>query len=98
MMKMIENEILLGDRIDHKKMKEMAKIDHSMSHSHSNSVSFILGIMYLHIGRGLYINSNVFNMTLWTSGVIIFIFMVVIAFLGYCLTWGQISFWGSTVI
>ena len=67
-------------------------------YSHSNSVSFILGAMYLHIGRGLYINSNVFNMTLWTSGVIIFIFMVVIAFLGYVLTWGQISFWGSTVI
>ncbi len=38
MMKMIENEILLGDTIDHKKMKEMAKIDHSMSHSHSNSI------------------------------------------------------------
>ena len=38
MMKMIENEILLGDRIDHKKMKEMAKIDHSMAHSHSNSI------------------------------------------------------------
>ena len=38
MMKMIENEILLGDRIDYKKMKEIAKIDHSMSHSHANSV------------------------------------------------------------
>lgn len=67
-------------------------------YSHSNSVSFILGIMYLHIGRGVYIHSNVFNMTLWTSGVIIFLFMVLIAFLGYVLTWGQISFWGSTVI
>ena len=38
MMKLVENEILLGDRIDKKKMKEMAKKDHSMSHSHSNSV------------------------------------------------------------
>jgi len=38
MMKMVENEILLVDRIDKKKMKEMAKKDHSMSHSHSNSV------------------------------------------------------------
>ena len=38
MMKMVENEILLADRIDKKKMKEMAKKDHSMSHSHSNSV------------------------------------------------------------
>ena len=38
MMKLIENEILLGDKIDYKKMKELAKTDHSMSHSHSNSV------------------------------------------------------------
>ena len=38
MMKMVENEILLVDRINKKKMKELSKIDHSMSHSHSNSV------------------------------------------------------------
>ena len=38
MIKMVENQILLGDKIDKKKMKEMAKKDHSMSHSHSNSV------------------------------------------------------------
>ena len=38
MMKMVENEILLADRIDKKKMKEMAKKDHSMGHPHSNSV------------------------------------------------------------
>ena len=38
MMKLVENEILLADKIDKKKMKEMAKKDHSMAHSHSNSV------------------------------------------------------------
>ena len=38
MMKMVENQILLVDKIDKKKMKEMAKKDHSMAHSHSNSV------------------------------------------------------------
>ena len=38
MMKMVENEILLGDKIDIKKMKELSKEDHSMSHSHANSV------------------------------------------------------------
>ena len=38
MMKMVENQILLGDKIDKKKMKEMSKKDHSMGHSHSNSV------------------------------------------------------------
>ena len=38
MMRMVENEILLANRIDKKKMKELSKKDHSMSHSHSNSV------------------------------------------------------------
>ena len=38
MMKMVENQILLADKIDKKKMKEMSKKDHSMAHSHSNSV------------------------------------------------------------
>ena len=38
MMKMVENEILLANKIDRKKMKDMAKEDHSMSHSHANSV------------------------------------------------------------
>ncbi len=38
MEKLVENEILLGDKIDMKKMKEMSKKDHSLSHSHSNSV------------------------------------------------------------
>ena len=38
MMEMMENEILLGDKIDYEKMKEIAKTNHSMAHSHSNSV------------------------------------------------------------
>ena len=38
MMKMVVNEIIVGGKIDKKKMKEMSKLDHSMSHSHSNSV------------------------------------------------------------
>ena len=38
MMKLAEHEILLADKIDKKKMKKMAKKDHSMSHSHANSV------------------------------------------------------------
>ena len=38
MLKMMENEILLGDKIDYEKMKEIAKTDHSMAHSHSNSI------------------------------------------------------------
>ena len=65
---------------------------------HSNGASFIFGIMYFHIGRGLYVSSYVYNTNLWLSGIVLFIFLMAIAFLGYILTWGQMSFWGGTVI
>lgn len=54
--------------------------------------------MYLHIVRGILFVSALCNMTLWTSGIIIFILIITVSFIGYVLTWGQISFWGSTVI
>jgi len=55
-------------------------------------------LIYIHIGRGLYINSYIHSSTLWVSGIVIFVVLIVIAFMGYVLTWGQISFWGVTVI
>merc|ERR1712151_1282292 len=54
--------------------------------------------MYFHIGRGLYISSYVYKVNLWLSGVVLFIFLMAISFLGYVLAWGQMSFWGGTVI
>jgi len=65
---------------------------------HSSGASFVFGIKYLHISRGLYNNSYVYNTNLWLSGIVICLFLMMTAFLGYVLAWGQMSFWGSTVI
>jgi len=66
---------------------------------HANGSSMIFILMFGHIARGIYYQS--FRMPkqwVWCSGVIIFILMAGIAFLGYTLPWGQMSFWGATVI
>lgn len=56
-------------------------------------------LIYLHIGRGLYYRSYLFNRrNLWWSGILIFLLMMGTAFIGYVLPWGQMSFWGATVI
>lgn len=66
---------------------------------HSNTASAFFFIVYLHIGRGLYYGSYRAPRTLvWTLGTIIFILMIVTAFLGYVLPYGQMSLWGATVI
>jgi len=66
---------------------------------HSNTASAFFFLVYLHIGRGLYYGSYRAPRTLtWTIGTIIFILMIVTAFLGYVLPYGQMSLWGATVI
>jgi quinol-cytochrome oxidoreductase complex cytochrome b subunit len=66
---------------------------------HANGASFFFFVIYMHIARGLYYNSFVYpRQWLWISGVIIFLLMIVTAFLGYVLPWGQMSFWAATVI
>ena len=63
---------------------------------HSNTASAFFFLVYLHIGRGLYYGSYRAPRTLvWTLGVVIFILMIVTAFLGYVLPFGQMSLWGS---
>nr|YP_010934905.1 cytochrome b [Tassonia gloriae]WKV28896.1 cytochrome b [Tassonia gloriae] len=64
---------------------------------HLNGASMFFICMYIHIGRGLYYNSFFFKKT-WISGVTIFLITMLTAFLGYVLPWGQMSFWGATVI
>jgi len=54
-------------------------------------------LVYLHIGRGLYYSSFNFKLV-WISGVFILLLLIATSFLGYVLPWGQISFWGATVI
>ena len=66
---------------------------------HSNGASFFFILIYCHIFRGLYYGSYITPRgLLWCSGVIIFLLMMATAFLGYVLPWGQMSFWGATVI
>lgn len=66
---------------------------------HSNTASAFFFLVYLHIGRGIYYGSYKAPRTLaWVIGTIIFIVMVVTAFLGYVLPYGQMSLWGATVI
>lgn len=54
--------------------------------------------MYFHIVRGVYVICYQYNSNLWLSGVVLFVLVMVISFLGYVLVWGHMSFWGGTVI
>jgi len=66
---------------------------------HANGASMFFIVVYSHIFRGLYYGSYMHpRQLLWCSGVIIFILMMGTAFMGYVLPWGQMSFWGATVI
>nr|QVL28812.1 cytochrome b [Parhelophilus kurentzovi]UXG19014.1 cytochrome b [Lejops sp.] len=64
---------------------------------HANGASFFFICIYLHIGRGMYYGSFLFTPT-WLSGTIILFLVMATAFMGYVLPWGQMSFWGATVI
>ena len=66
---------------------------------HANGASMFFIVVYCHIFRGLYYGSYMApRQLLWCSGVLIFILMMGTAFMGYVLPWGQMSFWGATVI
>jgi len=66
---------------------------------HANGASMFFIVVYFHIFRGLYYGSYMApREQLWCSGVILFILMMGTAFTGYVLPWGQMSFWGATVI
>jgi quinol-cytochrome oxidoreductase complex cytochrome b subunit len=68
-------------------------------YTHANGASFFFIVVYIHIFRGLYYGSYITpREALWCSGVLIFILMMATAFMGYVLPWGQMSFWGATVI
>nr|AVN67601.1 cytochrome b [Anallacta methanoides] len=64
---------------------------------HANGASMFFICIYLHIGRGMYYGSFNFMHT-WSVGVIILLLTMAAAFMGYVLPWGQMSFWGATVI
>uniref|UniRef100_UPI00315CC434 cytochrome b n=1 Tax=Paraclius curvispinus TaxID=3133235 RepID=UPI00315CC434 len=64
---------------------------------HANGASFFFICIYLHVGRGIYYGSYMFIPT-WFAGVILLFLVMGTAFMGYVLPWGQMSFWGATVI
>ena len=68
-----------------------------LKYLHANGASAFFVCMYIHIGRGLYYGSYL-RKPLWNVGVVIILLMMATAFIGYVLPWGQMSFWGATVI
>uniref|UniRef100_UPI0030DFDF0A cytochrome b n=1 Tax=Pyrausta phoenicealis TaxID=2927193 RepID=UPI0030DFDF0A len=64
---------------------------------HANGASFFFICIYIHIGRGIYYESFNFKYV-WMVGIIILFLLMATAFMGYVLPWGQMSFWGATVI
>nr|UFZ13422.1 cytochrome b [Neohermes inexpectatus] len=64
---------------------------------HANGASFFFICIYLHVGRGMYYGSYKFLYT-WMVGVLLLFIVMGTAFMGYVLPWGQMSFWGATVI
>ncbi|HWD50307.1 MAG TPA: cytochrome b N-terminal domain-containing protein [Rhizomicrobium sp.] len=70
-----------------------------LRYMHSNGASFFFIAVYIHMFRGLYYGSyKAPREILWILGVILYLLMVATAFFGYVLPWGQMSFWGATVI
>ena len=65
---------------------------------HSSGASFVFLFLFLHLGRAISYGSYFYNPNTWFSGIIIFFFLMATAFMGYVLPFGQMSFWGATVI
>merc|ERR1711909_42295 len=65
---------------------------------HSSGASFVFLFLFLHLGRGMFYGSYFYNTNTWFSGIFLLFFLIVIAFMGYVLPFGQMSFWGATVI
>lgn len=64
---------------------------------HANIASFFFICIYIHMGRGLYYMSHV-SSHVWEVGVVLLVLTIGAAFIGYVLVWGQIRFWGASVI
>nr|YP_010455529.1 cytochrome b [Glossophaga soricina]AAL32340.1 cytochrome b [Glossophaga soricina]ACR14870.1 cytochrome b [Glossophaga soricina]ACR14871.1 cytochrome b [Glossophaga soricina]ACR14872.1 cytochrome b [Glossophaga soricina]ACR14873.1 cytochrome b [Glossophaga soricina] len=64
---------------------------------HANGASMFFICLYLHVGRGLYYGSYMYSET-WNIGILLLFAVMATAFMGYVLPWGQMSFWGATVI
>lgn len=89
------NIIIAFSRIIH--IIQNVKFGWIIHNIHINGASIFFILLYFHIRRGIYYHSFKFTNT-WIIGNTIFLISIITAFLGYVLPWGQISFWGATVI
>ena len=65
---------------------------------HSCGASFVFLFLFLHLSRAIFYGSYFYNSNTWFSGILLFFFLMATAFIGYCLPFGQMSFWGAVVI
>merc|ERR1739838_1001652 len=65
---------------------------------HSSGASFVFLFLFLHLGRAMVYGSYFYSSSTWFSGILLLFFLMAIAFMGYVLPFGQMSFWGATVI
>lgn len=65
---------------------------------HSYGASFIFFFLYLHYFRGLYYSLFFYNPNVWITGCLLFVYLMAVGFLGYVIAWGEMSYWGATVI
>merc|ERR1712127_652739 len=65
---------------------------------HSSGASFVFLFLFVHLGRAISYGSYFYNPNTWFSGIVLLLFLMAIAFMGYVLPFGQMSFWGATVI
>ena len=70
----------------------------SLRYLHSSGASFVFLFQFLHLGRAISYGSYFYNTNTWFSGILVFFFLMATAFMGYVLPFGQMSFWGATVI
>merc|ERR1711957_1156472 len=70
----------------------------SLRYLHSSGASFVFLFLFLHLGRAIFYGSYFYNPNIWFSGILLLFFLMAIAFMGYVLPFGQMSFWGATVI
>merc|ERR1739838_981307 len=70
----------------------------SLRYVHSSGASFVFLFLFLHLGRAIFYGSYFYSSSTWFSGILLLFFLMAMAFMGYVLPFGQMSFWGATVI
>merc|ERR1712187_291427 len=65
---------------------------------HYSGASFVFLFLFLHLARAIFYGSYFYNPNTWFSGILLLFFLMAIAFMGYVMAFGQMSFWGATVI